>query len=273
MSEAYRHIEYTGERMVPEKADAKTFWEHIYRYRFAAALVKGKKVLDIACGEGYGAAALIQAGATSVIGVDVSPEACEHATRRYGIKTLLGDAQNIPLENASVDTVVSFETIEHLARPEQFLDECVRVLAPGGQIIISTPNREVYLQDAPKNPYHLKEMNEQEFVTLLEARFCHVSIYTQRPEFARCWSPRSFASQRSIWHKMRGFGRLRRLLQNVCCSEIVDSDLLDQARENPIQTILTRRGRLSCLANPFAIRPKSNCSREMPIYLIAVASL
>src|ERR1017187_1344633 len=149
-------IEFTGERMVPEKADANTFWEHIYRYRFATTFVNGKKVLDIACGEGYGAAALMQSGATSVIGVDVSPEACEHATHRYGIKTRLGDAQNIPLENASVDTVVSFETIEHLARPEKFLDECVRVLAPGGQIIISTPNRDVYLLHAPQNPYHVR---------------------------------------------------------------------------------------------------------------------
>ena len=112
-------MEYTGERMVPEGADAYTFWEHIYRYRFAAAWVEGKNVLDIACGEGYGTAAMLRSGAASVIGVDVSPEACEHAARRYGIKTRLGDAQNVPLENASVDTIISFETIEHVSRPEK----------------------------------------------------------------------------------------------------------------------------------------------------------
>jgi 2-polyprenyl-3-methyl-5-hydroxy-6-metoxy-1,4-benzoquinol methylase len=64
--------EYT-ERMVPEEAHARTFWEHIGRYRFARDFVRGRRVLDIACGEGYGAAALARAGAASVIGIDVSP--------------------------------------------------------------------------------------------------------------------------------------------------------------------------------------------------------
>jgi SAM-dependent methyltransferase len=266
-------LNYTGERMVPEKADAYTFWEHVYRYRFAATLVNGKKVLDIACGEGYGAAALAQAGATSVIGVDVSSEACEHATRRYGIETRLGDAQNIPLKNASVDIIVSFETIEHVSRPEKFLDECVRVLAPRGQIVISTPNRDVYLKDAPKNPYHVRELDEKEFISLLMPRFRHTSIYTQRPKFAAWWSPRSLASECAIWQKMRGFWLLRRLLQRGCCGEVVNSDALVRARENPIQTIMTHQSWLSCLANPFAIRPKAKFSGEAPIYIIAVASL
>jgi SAM-dependent methyltransferase len=263
---------YTGERMVPEKADAYTFWEHIYRYRFAAAMVNGQRVLDIACGEGYGAAALMQAGATSVTGVDISPEACEHATRRYAIKTEVGDALTIPLANASVDTIVSFETIEHVPKPEKFLDECVRVLAPGGQIIISTPNSGVYLKDAPKNPYHLKELNEKEFVSALAARFRNIRIYTQHPTFAAWWSPRSLASDHPLWQRLRGFGRLRRLLQMGCCPEVIDSDALQRARENPVQSIMTRPGRLSRLANPFAIRLKSAFAKETPTYIVAVAS-
>jgi 2-polyprenyl-3-methyl-5-hydroxy-6-metoxy-1,4-benzoquinol methylase len=266
-------LDYTGERMVPEKADKYTFWEHIYRYRFAAAFVSNKRVLDIACGEGYGTAALMRAGAASVIGVDVAAEACEHATRRYGIEARLGDAEKIPLASSSVDAIVSFETIEHVSKPEKFLDECVRVLAPGGRIVISTPNRDAYLKNAPKNPYHLNELDEKEFLSLIVARFSTALFYTQRPVFASWWSLRSLASDASFWQRVRGFGRLRRLLQMGCCREIVDSVALQRARENPIQSILTRQDSLSCLANPFAVRPKSACSRETPIYMIAVATL
>ena len=266
-------MDYTGERMVPEKADAYTFWEHIYRYRFAEAFVKGKRVLDIACGEGYGAAALLRAGAASVVGVDVSAETCEHAIRRYGVKALLGEAQNIPLGSGSVDTVVSFETIEHVAAPEKFLDECVRVLAPGGQIIISTPNRDAYLKDAAPNPYHLKELNEKEFKSLLVARFSRVKTYTQRPVSAAWWSPRVLGSERTALKQVRGFCRLQWLLQMGCCREIVDPSKLERARADPVQAITTRQGGFSWLANPFAIRPTSRWSDETPTYVIAVASL
>lgn len=265
-------MDYTGERMVPEQAEADTFWEHIYRYRFAAQFVAGKRVLDIACGEGYGAAALSQSGAQDIIGVDVSAEACEHAARRYGIEARLGDAQNIPLPNGAVDTVVSFETIEHISHPEKFLDECVRVLQPGGRLIISTPNRNAYLKDAPQNPYHLKELTEAEFIGLLAARFRNLQIYTQRPAAAGWWSLRLLASASALW-EVRGFRRLRWLLQKKICPETVDLKKLEQARINPIQAILNHPDGWAHLANPFAIRPRSKFAREIPIYVIAVATL
>src|SRR5687767_6601798 len=96
-------MEDTGERMLPETTSAVTFWEHIYRYRFAARFVRGRRVLDIACGEGYGAAALLRAGAASVIGVDISEEACEHARQKYGIDARPGSAEQIPLPSQAVD--------------------------------------------------------------------------------------------------------------------------------------------------------------------------
>jgi SAM-dependent methyltransferase len=269
----FMEMNYTGERMVPGKADSYTFWEHIYRYRFAAPYVEGEKVLDIACGEGYGSAALLRAGAATLIGVDVSREACEHAALRYGIETRVGDATKIPLEDACVDIVVSFETIEHVARPDLFLDECVRILAPGGQVIISTPNRDSYRECAPHNPYHLKELNEEEFVALLRARFAKFQMYTQRPNSAAWWSPRILSSAHSIWWKWRGFGRARLLMQHLFCPEVVRLKTLTEARKDPVQTILSPIGALSHLANPFAIRPKSAASKEVPVYLIAVASL
>ena len=120
------------ERMVPEEAHARIFWEHVARYRFAKDFVRGKRVLDIACGEGYGASSLAKAGAASVVGVDIADDVCEHARRKYGIDARTGDAQAIPLPDRSIDLIVSFETIEHVASPAAFLQECARVLAPDG---------------------------------------------------------------------------------------------------------------------------------------------
>src|SRR5215831_8579299 len=122
-------LEFTGERMVPEQTPPAVFWEHIYRYRFASEFVKGKRVLDIACGEGYGAAALLKAGAASVVGVDICPETCEHARRKYGIDARVGHVHSIPLPSHVIDVIVSFETLEHVDLPGRFLDECCRVLA------------------------------------------------------------------------------------------------------------------------------------------------
>jgi 2-polyprenyl-3-methyl-5-hydroxy-6-metoxy-1,4-benzoquinol methylase len=82
-----------GERMVPEVSGGMTFWEHVHRYAFACRFVAGKRVLDIASGEGYGAAALQKAGAAHVIGVDVSESACFHARTKYGIDARPGSAE------------------------------------------------------------------------------------------------------------------------------------------------------------------------------------
>lgn len=264
---------YTGERMVPEDADRNTFWEHIYRYRFALPYVHGKRVLDIACGEGYGAAALQQAGAASVTGVDISLEACEHASKRYGITTKVGDVKNIPLPNKSLDVVVSFETIEHTDNPDLFLDECVRVLVPSGKLVISTPNLDSRDESAQKNPFHLKELSAKEFVAALENRFQKVEIFTQRPKMAAWWSARSLSASRAVWQRIPGFGRFRKLLQRCCCPEIQDAGCLNQARANPVQAILAEQWKRQSLWNPFPVRRHQPAVQEVPVYFIAVASL
>ena len=86
-------LENNAERMVPESSGSFTFWEHVYRYAFACRLAEGKRVLDVACGEGYGAAALRKAGAAQVIGVDISEEVCLHARRKYGLDARAGSCR------------------------------------------------------------------------------------------------------------------------------------------------------------------------------------
>ena len=265
MSDVHGAFHYT-ERMVPEEAHARTFWEHIARYRFAKDFVRGHRVLDIACGEGYGAAALTRAGASSTVGIDLSPEVCDHARRKYGLDARPGDAQAIPLPDRSIDVVVSFETIEHVNDPAVFLGECARVLVPDGTLIVSTPNRPVYTGEGPQNPFHRIEFDEAEFVKLLGSRFRTVRLYTQFPQSAAWWSPRSLAAERSPWLRIRGFWRLSSWFCPAIRSH-VDSSIRARAEE----IILDRDSFLSSLFNPYVVRPRSESSRERPSILIAVA--
>jgi len=268
-TDSLRVLEYTGERMVPESADRFTFWEHVYRYAFACRFVAGKRVLDIACGEGYGAAALRQAGASSVIGVDQCEDTCLHAARKYGLEARCGRAGNIPLDGGSVDIVVSFETIEHVPSPSGFLDECVRVLVPTGTLVISTPNKEVYSRPGrDPNPYHCSEMTEVEFMQALRARFRRVRLYTQRPYYAG-WSLRSLALDTEPG--LGGLGRLRRSAHFRFFRRAV-YDPTSEERSGVVAEILAARRRPASLLNPYAVRPLRSWTRERPTYFVAVAS-
>lgn len=255
-----------AERMVPEEAHARTFWEHVERYRFAARYVRGKRVLDIACGEGFGAVGLGLAGAASVIGVDISAAACDHARRKYQLDARVGDAHAIPLADGSVDVVTSFETIEHVADPSRFVRECARVLAPGGTFIVSTPNRPVYNAEGAGNPFHVRELDEREFVDLLRARFESVRLFTQFPRTASVWSLRSLPAERSPWLRIRGFWRLSSWL----CPAI-RAELARGMRAAADQAVLVRARFPGALFNPYLVRPYSARSGEQAYYLIAVA--
>jgi SAM-dependent methyltransferase len=264
-------MQYTGERMIPEEASADTFWEHIYRYRFAADFVKGKQVLDIACGEGYGSASLLKAGATSVLGVDISEEACQHAREKYGIQTMVGDAQNIPVPPASVDVVVSFETIEHVPEPYRFLDECVRILRPGGVAVISTPNKNAYQQLSPNNPYHCAELTNDEFARLCEARFSKIHYYSQRPLKVPWWDLRGISAIDWAPRKVRGMTRLSRFITRQCCGHLAEHET-KRFRATPLAALELTEGSLSSFVDPYVVRPQTVTSRESDIYTIAVAS-
>jgi ubiquinone/menaquinone biosynthesis C-methylase UbiE len=261
-------MDFTGERMVPESADRDTFWEHIYRYRFASRFVRGKHVLDIACGEGYGSKGLQFNGAASVIGVDISPEACHHAHSKYGIDARVGCATSIPIPSNSVDLVVSFETIEHLQDAERFLRECVRVLRPTGTMIVSTPNKNVYNpNDNPQNnPFHVNELSETEFESLMGGRFSNRRIYVQSLKSAPRWSFASFASADSPWHDWRGYWRLQKIKHSAIDQREAN------ARQDPVGEIGRAESALERIANPYSIWPRRRFGQYRSVYLICVAS-
>jgi SAM-dependent methyltransferase len=171
-------LEATGERLVPEAyAGELVLAEHVARYLLAARLAPGRRVLDAACGEGYGSAMLAGAGAASVVGVDIDAQTVAHARRRYGLNARVGDVGELPFADGDFDLVVSFETIEHVADPERVLGEFARVLAGDGLLLVSTPNAREYLVD---NPFHVRELTPEELIGALESRFGEVRpLYQQ----------------------------------------------------------------------------------------------
>jgi SAM-dependent methyltransferase len=181
-------MEFTGERYLPELDWPEISYEHWHRYLLAEALAEGRVVLDVACGEGYGASRLARK-ASRVVGVDISPEAVAHARSTYAadsanLEFLEGSADRLPFQGEAIfDLVTSFETIEHIPEDAQvrFLDEIKRVIKPSGVCVISSPNKSEY-SDKPgyKNEFHSKEFYIDEFVDFLGARFRHVATFGQR---------------------------------------------------------------------------------------------
>jgi SAM-dependent methyltransferase len=178
MPDVPQSLEATGERLMPEAfAGELVLAEHVARYLLAARLAPGRRVLDAACGEGYGTAMLAGAGAARVVGVDVDEETVAHARRQYGLDARVGDVGELPFADGEFDLVVSFETIEHVPDPEQVLSEFARVLGDDGLLLVSTPNAREYLVD---NPFHVRELTPEELIDALESRFAEVRpLYQQ----------------------------------------------------------------------------------------------
>jgi SAM-dependent methyltransferase len=169
-------LEFTGERYVPGTV-GEIAHEHWHRYAFARGFVAGRRVLDVACGEGYGSA-LLGETAAEVTGVDIDADTLGHARAAYAerrsVRFVEGSAAALPLGDASVDVVVSFETIEHLPAVDQprMLAEFARVLTDDGLLIVSSPNRPEYSEARNYvNPFHLHELDRDELVRLLAPHF------------------------------------------------------------------------------------------------------
>jgi len=176
-------MRFSGERLT-SAIGGQVEIEHLHRYFVARDLCRGRDVLDVACGEGYGSALLAQV-ARSVTGLDYDGPAVSHARQAFAADALFfaqGDATRLPFKDASFDAVVSFETIEHFAAHDAFLAEIRRVLRPGGLLVASSPDRDFYSGPGSQpNPFHVRELNRAEFCALLGGHFAHVATTLQRP--------------------------------------------------------------------------------------------
>lgn len=177
------NLEFTGERLTTSLDSVHGVIEHLHRYAIAQKIAKDKIILDIASGEGYGSYLLSQV-ADKVIGVDIDEKSINHATKKYAstknLEFLVGSTDSIPIADNTVDIVISFETIEHHDKHELMMKEISRVLKKNGMMLISSPEKSIYAERDPNNPFHIKELTLIDFKDLLNRYFKNVILFNQR---------------------------------------------------------------------------------------------
>jgi 2-polyprenyl-3-methyl-5-hydroxy-6-metoxy-1,4-benzoquinol methylase len=174
-------LSLTGERTLPDVPE-ENYWyrRHLVVYEWIARRVAGQRVVDMACGEGYGSDVLAAAGARSVVGVDANPEAHEHARLRYVRANLRFERDMVQRFAEPCDALVFLQTIEHVQDPGALLARFKELVEPGGAAYVSTPN---VLTLAPPgaersgNPWHVYEYRPQEFAALCRAHFPVVELH------------------------------------------------------------------------------------------------
>jgi 2-polyprenyl-3-methyl-5-hydroxy-6-metoxy-1,4-benzoquinol methylase len=170
----------TGERTLPDVPE-ENYWfrRHLVVYEWIAGLVGAERVIDMACGEGYGSDVLARA-ASSVVGVDANPEALEHARLRYRRANLRFARELVETFSEPADAVVFLQTIEHLSDAGAALRHFGSLVGERGTVFLSTPN---VLTLAPRgasrsgNPWHVHEYRAEEFEQLCRASFANVDMH------------------------------------------------------------------------------------------------
>lgn len=170
-------MQQTGERIIPADTDefSLIFERHKFSYACALNFAEGKNCLDVGCGTGYGCMMLSQK-ANRVTGIDFAPDAIRYAKKNYhrdNIGYLVMNGEAIGFKDESFAVITAIQVIEHL-RPEPFLAETVRLLHPGGTLLVATPH--VPADTAPLNPFHRKEYHWQELTELLRGYFPVVKV-------------------------------------------------------------------------------------------------
>ena len=179
----HTELDFTGERVVPDKTPRPLVLEHLARYHLALTFLDpASKVLDVGCGTGYGTA-LMAAKAARVAGVDIAWEAIQYARANYVRPNLSfagADCRRLPFPDNFFDRAVMFEVIEHMSEQATCLSEIRRVLTPEGVLILSTPDPAGPTKgiDGP-NPFHIKELQEHELLELLRPHFGDVQLLYQ----------------------------------------------------------------------------------------------
>lgn len=182
-------LDFTGERFIPGVGDEHIVAEHMQRYNSVLQIVRGKKVLDAACGTGYGSA-LMASVAREVKGIDISSEAISFAKSRYGkLKNVTyqeASIEKLPFPDDAFDVIVSFETIEHVDEKIQqlFLFEIKRCLKADGILVMSSPDRKNY-SDLRQldNKFHIHEFYYDEYTAFLSNGFKFIRHYFQGEQF------------------------------------------------------------------------------------------
>jgi SAM-dependent methyltransferase len=170
----------TGERTLPDVPE-ENYWfrRHQAVYAWIAARVAAERVIDMACGEGYGSDVLA-ASAAAVVGVDANPEAHEHARLRYQRGNLRFERDLVESFAEPADAVVFLQTIEHLQDPGAVLEHFRSLVGERGTVYVSTPNVRTL---APKgaersdNPWHVHEYRAEEFEQLCSEHFASVALF------------------------------------------------------------------------------------------------
>jgi SAM-dependent methyltransferase len=173
-------LELTGERTLPDVPE-ENYWfrRHLIVYEWIATRVAGSRVIDMACGEGYGSDVLARRAAQA-IGVDANPQAHEHARLRYTRANLRFERELIDRFSEPADAVVFLQTIEHLNEPGAALDHFAGLVGERGAVYVSTPNvRTLAPAGASRsgNPWHVHEYTRDEFERLCREHFAHVQLY------------------------------------------------------------------------------------------------
>jgi ubiquinone/menaquinone biosynthesis C-methylase UbiE len=177
------------ERWVPGFCNPHTHKEHVFRYDWVKDFVRGKSVLDIACGTGYGSFKMAEeGGALSVKACDIDEKTVKYASirnRHPRINFEVGNAETISFQN-EFDIITSFETIEHLSRPEDFLRNANKALKPEGTFFVSTPISDQVENRSPDNTYHRVEWGFARFKDLvseyLEVKERYVQVISIPPK-------------------------------------------------------------------------------------------
>jgi 2-polyprenyl-3-methyl-5-hydroxy-6-metoxy-1,4-benzoquinol methylase len=169
----------TGERTLPDVPEENYWYQrHLVVYEWIRDRVAGQRVVDMACGEGYGSDVLARSAA-SVVGVDANPEAHAHATLRYVRENLRFERDLVETFHEECDALVFLQTIEHVRNPGEVLEHFKSLTGPDGEVYVTTPN---VLTLAPEgaekseNPWHVKEYRPEEFRALCEAHFSSVEV-------------------------------------------------------------------------------------------------
>ena len=173
-----------NERVIPGVSANFLYREALARYEFALQLITShKKVLDLACGTGYGSALLSKTN--TVVAVDRDREAIAFAREHFGkdVQFTIGDVEKGNKKWGTFDAICAFEIIEHLEKPEIFLKNAFQLLKPNGIMILSTPNAEIPVpQNSTKSKYHTKEFTRGEFEQILKKVFNNVELFGQRKD-------------------------------------------------------------------------------------------